>query len=1126
MRISAWVLALVLAVIPAGAATVELVSKAETAADSFGVNLQPALSADGRYVVFISTAPNLAPGQEDDNRAYDIFLHDRLLGTTTLVSHAAGSPARAAGLGTFDSVEISADGRYVAFSGGGMDLVPGATGTNRFGNVYLWDRVTGTTTLVSHAAGLPGTAADGGSYGVHLSADGNFLVFSSDSSNLVAGQAEPNGPTADVFLWSRASDTTTLVSRRDGTTATAANQSSLTTAISADGGAVVFTTRATDLLQTVIDVNEEPDVYAYQRSTGTLSLVSRAASALQGAAGASPDFAAVSADGRYVAFASASDQLVPAQVDDGAVNYDAFLYDRMTGEMRLASHASTSARHARGIFDASVIAMSADGRYVAFSSQATDLVPGQTDTNGGLDVFVFDRVTGLIALASHSRDSATTAGAGTFSSAGRPSLSADGRFVVFNSYATDLVPGQADASNTIDVFLYDQASGSVTLVSHTRASASTPGNGQSFSRALSADGGVAAFLSYATDLGEGQADPYLFLDLFLYERTTGEITSASRRDPSLTPPLTSLYSSILGGLSADGRSMAFLQLTRGIAALRDTVAGTTTRLSPPVSPKKVSLDVVLSADGRVAAFLLGQVIGGSAEELYLYDRTAGVYALVNHALDMPTQPEGSPSSVALSADGRYVAYQCSACGLVAGHPGPGPFGSGFQEVFLYDRVTGANTLVSHAAGSPTARAGDYSYAPAISADGRYVVFWSFARDLVPGQIGTFFSADLFVFDRMTGSTELVTHVPGFPTMSAGASGASRVSRAAVSADGRFIAFESALSTLVPGQVDPNQGTDIFLRDQRARTTVLVSHAASSPVTAATLSTFSLGPEDVVSMSADGRFLVYESWATDLVAGADDTNGAHDVFLYDRLTDASSLVSHASGAPLRAGNGRSEAPSLSADGSHVAFLSRATDLVPGPTPPLATLTSRNLYVKDRSTSNTAFIGQAFKLFGRPDPALSFAPRLSADGRRIAFSSDAALVPGDYNDTFDVYLWDQDGIVAVPPCKLLDTRRRSDRPILASDVQRTVAIRGACGVPATAKQAVVKVTVFNPSGKGNLRFYPGAVTGTLSGILRFERGVTRTESFTLPLSANGTVTILPFVAGKGTVHVAVEVNGYSE
>jgi len=84
-----------------------------------------------------------------------------------------------------------------------------------------------------------------------------------------------------------------------------------------------------------------------------------------------------------------------------------------------------------------------------------------------------------------------------------------------------------------------------------------------------------------------------------------------------------------------------------------------------------------------------------------------------------------------------------------------------------------------------------------------------------------------------------------------------------------------------------------------------------------------------------------------------------------------------------------------------------------------------------------------------------------------------------------------------------------------------------VPVTAKQILVKVTVFQPSGKGNLRFYPGAVTPTPAGILRFERNQSRTESFTLPLANSaGTLAILPFVAGKGTVHTLVEVNGYSE
>ncbi|HEV2856582.1 MAG TPA: hypothetical protein VHC97_27595 [Thermoanaerobaculia bacterium] len=1134
----------------AGAATVELVSGTETSADSFGTSAQPALSADGRYVAFLSTAANLVPGQVDDNNAEDVFLHDRLLGTTTLVSHAAGSLARAASPGHYDSLEISADGRYVAFSGPSPDLVPGAVDGNRFADVFLWDRVTGTTTLVSHAAGSPGTAADGPSFGVHLSADGNFLAFSSNAGNLVAGQAEPdpNVKTTDVFLWSRASNTATLVSRRDNSAATTANGFSTATGISADGGVVVFTTFATDLLQTVIDVNSVYDVYTYQRSSNTLSLVSRAASALRGAAGAVGGFAAVSADGRYVAFASYSDQLVPAQVDGGAENLDAFLYDRVTGEMLLVSHASTSQRHDRGIFDPAGIALSADGRYVAFSSEATDLVPGQVDTNGELDVFVFDRVTSLIALASHRHDSATTAGSqGAPSVSGAPKLSADGRFVVFQSRAVDLVAGQTDLPGTTDVFLYDQTSRSVTLVSRTRASASTAGSFESFSPALSADGGVAAFLSQATNLGEGQADPYGFVDLFLYERTSGEITSPSRRDPSLPRPLTSVYPSFLGGLSADGRSVVFENLNT--IFLRDTVTDTTTLLSPPLpspDPSAFSRDPALSADGKIVAFLSSFPGAGSAERLYLYDRATGAYTLVNHAPGSPAQADGTPSSsFALSADGRYVAYQCSACGLVPGHPGGSPLGNGFfQEVFLYDRLSGLNTLVSHAAGSPTARPDGESYTPALSADGRYVVFWSAATNLVPSQADTSRTLDLFVFDRVTGGIELVTHVPGSPATAAGLPFVSFQTPVSLSADGRFIAFESALPNLVSGQVDTNGSVDVFLRDQVARTTVLVSHAASSPVTAGNRPSQSPGPEDSLSMSADGRFLVYGSLATDLVAGlaADaDTNGAQDIFLYDRLTGTSSLVSHAAGAPLKAGNGESEVPRISADGSRIAFLSGAMDLIPGLTPdpavPPTSPDSRSLYVQDRSTGVTTLIGQVFRI-GRPfDPfpsdaePLSFAPRLSADGRRIAFTSDAALVAGDYNGTWDVYLWDQDGTVepegpvSVPPCKLLDTRRRAERPVLTSNVPRTVAARGRCGVPDPAKEILVKVTVFNPSGKGNLRFYPGAVTEPLSGILRFERGATRTESFTLPLGPDGTLTILPFVAGRGTVHVAVEVNGYS-
>jgi Tol biopolymer transport system component len=579
--------------------------------------------------------------------------------------------------------------------------------------------------------------------------------------------------------------------------------------------------------------------------------------------------------------------------------------------------------------------------------------------------------------------------------------------------------------------------------------------------------------------------------------------------------------------------------------VRDTVADTTLILSPPLlspDPRAVSRDPALSADGRFVAFLSSVVGAGSTERLYLYDRAAGTYVIVNHAPGLATTGDGLPISFALSADGRYVAYQCGSCGLVAGHTTLPPSIGFLQEIFLYDRLSGENTLVSRAVDTsqPAFRSNGPAHGPAISADGRYVAFWSFATNLVSGQADAPNTEDLFVFDRVTGASSLVTSVPGFPATAASRPGIQFLAPAVLSADGRFIAFPSIIPDLVPGQVDTGSNVDVFLHDQGTRTTVLVSHAASSPVTVGNRESYPAALEDPISMSDDGRFLVYQSQATDLAAGATDTNGAGDVFLYDRLTGTNTLVSHAAGHPLQAGNAESETPRISAKGGHIAFLSGATDLTSGPAVPHLSAGSRNLYVQDRSTGTTAFIAQALRL-GRPfnpfpseEELFSFGPRISADGRRIAFTSDSAIVPGDYNRTWDVYLWDEDGTagpenpegpVTVPPCRLLDTRRRAERPILTSNVRRTVAAHGRCGVPATARQVVVKVTAFNPSGKGNLRFYAGDVTATPSGILRFERGTTRTETFTLTLGTNGTLTILPFVAGRGTVHGLVEVTGYA-
>lgn len=206
--------------------------------------------------------------------------------------------------------------------------------------------------------------------------------------------------------------------------------------------------------------------------------------------------------------------------------------------------------------------------------------------------------------------------------------------------------------------------------------------------------------------------------------------------------------------------------------------------------------------------------------------------------------------------------------------------------------------------------------------------------------------------------------------------------------------------------------------------------------------------------------------------------------------------------------------LSADGRFVAFDSSAPDLVAGETG-----TGRGVFLYDRIPGTTTLVSRsavaAYITVG------SFAPQVSADGRAVAFNSDSAgLVAGDFNGLPDTFQYRADsapsGPVVLPPCTLFNG------PPLRSNVRKVLAV--ACGVPAGAKQVTLKLTVAQGSGKGNVQLYPAGVTSPASGILRFARGETHTAGYTLPLG-NGGIALLPFVTGRGTVRVTVEVDGYT-
>lgn len=383
-----------------------------------------AISGDGRYVAFSSDASNLVPG--DTNGVSDVFVHDRMTGETTRVSVASDG---AEGNGQAGVPTISADGRYVAFSSQASNLVLNDTNNNK--DVFVHDRTTGETARVSvNTTGEEGNGISE-TYSSSISADGRFVSFYSYASNLVP--QDTNG-SLDTFIHDRATGQTARVSvTSDGTEG---NDESDVSSLSADGRYVAFSSKASNLVPN--DTNDTWDIFVHDRSTGETTRVSMASDGAEGNDSSYLD--SISADGRYVAFVSSASNLAP---NDTTHNWDVFVHDRTTGETTRVSAASNGAE-GNGSIDMSSTAISGDGRYVAFVSSGSNLVPD--DTNHTWDTFVHDRSTGQIARVSAASDG--TEGNGTSYT---PSLSADGRYIAFASAATNLVPN--DTNGASDVFV-------------------------------------------------------------------------------------------------------------------------------------------------------------------------------------------------------------------------------------------------------------------------------------------------------------------------------------------------------------------------------------------------------------------------------------------------------------------------------------------------------------------------------------------------------------------------------------------------------------------------------------------------------------------------------------------------
>ena len=385
---------------------------------------QSAVSSDGRYVVFQSEASGFVQG--DTNGLADVFVRDRLTNTTKRVSKASSG---AQGNGFSGEPSISANGRRVVFRSAANNLVVGDT--NHTSDLFVRDLVTNSTTRVNVASN---GAQDnsGGGLGGSISADGRYVAFFSDGINLVPGDTNR---TLDVFVRDLLTKTTERVSvRSDGSQHPYSSRSA---AISGDGRFVAFySTRVTP------DSDQSAsELYVRDRLLKTTKRVAAISCCVSGG-----DFpASFSADGRYLAFDSRLDNLVAGDTNNAS---DVFVSDLATSTITRVSVASSGVQ-GQGGSGSSMPSISADGRYVAFVSSATNLVGG--DTNKSYDIFLRD----IVANATM-RVSIASTGAQSNAHSEFPSISADGRYVAFESPSSNLVAG--DINNGYDVFVHEVGS--------------------------------------------------------------------------------------------------------------------------------------------------------------------------------------------------------------------------------------------------------------------------------------------------------------------------------------------------------------------------------------------------------------------------------------------------------------------------------------------------------------------------------------------------------------------------------------------------------------------------------------------------------------------------------------------
>lgn len=815
----------------------------------------PSVSSNGQFVAFASRASNLVPG--DTNDAVDIFLRDVVAGTTRMVSvdvngNSAFDPAPSSIIPLSGNPLVSADGRWVFFESRATNLTSPAAPIGSV-NIYRRDLLWNTTVLVT--SDTNGNPAAGKCELASITPDGRHVAFMTTNAGMAANVSTT---VETVFVRDMTLGATTWEGYVPGV-----DERVTGAVLSDDGSRLVFQTSGLSNAVVRTRVGFDFLVLGLSATNGPPSVSGDATRVAfesgghaqlwtydtNGSSFAVPIFQAnasakpmLSRDGKSLLFTEATS---PA-----ASQWHLYLLTASNSFVPVSLNATGG--WSAGNYFFSQVAVTGDGARMAFDTTAGDLI--SRDVNSASDVFLGDLIQGATEIISKSESTRPATTAFTHSFLGPNSVSADGRLVVSTRYDDGAV--YRDTNGWADVFIAD------TLLSQAWA-ASIVSN----SYITNYEGG-APFVEYAANTN-GYYGPVISAD--------GSTVAAVRRPGGLYRVNGSDRDEIVWEKVSNIMAGSGMRLASRADSVFPGYAGNGSSFAPSLSADGSAVVFTTKATDFVYSNAVGSVVGMQVVLRQLTEGTNGVLRGTNQLVSVNlsgTPGNGSSSNGFLSPNGRWIIFESTGTDLVTNATG------GLLGLFARDTWSNKTYLVSLAPnGNP-----QWGYVPAsgmISGNSRYVAFSS----------GNIY---LTVHDLET-HTSVVAENPAARS-------------AVLDFSGRFVGFLKQ-----PAGFSFNQ---VFVRDMLGPQSELASArpdggepnaAASNPV-----------------LAGDGRYIVFQSKASNLVNN--DTNGMNDIFVRDRLLGVTMLVS--ANAQGRAGNGPSTRPVMAADGRTVVFQSFASDLAAG------------------------------------------------------------------------------------------------------------------------------------------------------------------------------------------------------